>query len=49
MVRDMYIWETGALADPNATNDELVKGTHAVSYKGLELSSREKFIIGFKK
>jgi hypothetical protein len=43
--RDIKVWETGANAKKGATSDELVRDIHMVSYKGLEIRNREKFML----
>jgi len=45
---DYKIWETGANAKSGATNDEMTREIHMISYKGLELRCRERFLLGRK-
>jgi hypothetical protein len=40
---DYLMWETGALAVPFPTNDELGVGVHMATYIGLEMHCRHKF------
>lgn len=41
---DIKVWETGADARSNPTNDEETREIHMISYKGLAVRNREKFI-----
>lgn len=40
---DYLMWETGALANPFPTNDEISVGVNMVTYLGLEIRCRHKF------
>ena len=42
---DHKVWSTGAFAPGGATNDEANWEIHAISYKGLEVRCRNKFLI----
>jgi hypothetical protein len=41
---DLKVWETGADARPNPTNDEETREIHMITYKSLCMRNREKFI-----
>jgi hypothetical protein len=42
---DIKVWETGGNAKKGATNDEMTREIHMISYKSLEVRNREKFMI----
>lgn len=45
---DYKLFETGANAKSGATSDEMTRAIHWVSYKGLEIRCRNKFLIARK-
>jgi hypothetical protein len=45
---DYKLFETGANAKSGATNDEMTREIHWVSYKGIEIRCRNKFLIARK-
>lgn len=42
---DIKVWETGGNAKKGATNDISQREIHMISYKALQISNREKFVI----
>jgi hypothetical protein len=42
---DYKLWETGANARTGATDDEMIRRIHWISYKALEVRHRHKFLI----